>query len=150
MAVELLGLKFALRARLAPRGLGDAECRAVGRSVRLRAQALLLLACPSQVDDLAHRTSLGPSYFLRNASIETTLATSPPTFSGFSAFSALFAAASLVLLAGMLGLAAGIGTAVGSLFFTAASRTAGAGSAAMRGSSLNPNGTEGSLKPVIE
>src|SRR5271168_5551550 len=125
-------------------GLRPAEDDAVLSGCCLLALARLLLSRLAQIDDLA-QSRLG--HFFRNASIDTTLV----SLAGSAAFSAFWTD-----LAGAgwgAGFAdavfAGAGAGADSGFTAAADARLAAGSGT-RGSSLKPNGTDGSEKPVIE
>src|SRR5271169_3018054 len=125
-------------------GLRPAEDDAVLSGCCLLALARLLLSRVAQIDDLA-QSRLG--YFFRNASIDTTLA-SPAGSAGFSAFWPDFAGA------GPDGgfadaVFAGAGAGADSCISAVAGARPAASSVA-RGSRLKPNGTDGSVKPVIE
>src|SRR5271169_6085056 len=125
-------------------GLRPAEDNAVLSRDRLLAPARLLFSRKAQIDDLA-QADLG--YFFRKASIDTTLA-SPAGSAGFSARWPDFAGAGPDG-----GFADTVFVSAGAGADSCISAVAGARPAASsvaRGSSLKPNGTDGSVKPVIE
>src|SRR5271163_331462 len=128
-------------------GLRPAEDDSVLGRDGLLTLARLLLSHLAQVDDLAQA---GLGYFLRNASIDTTLASLAGS-AGFSAFSARWPDFAGAGPGGGFAGAVFAGAAGGAVsdFAVAAGARLAAGSD-MRGSSLKPNGTDGSVKPVIE
>src|SRR5271165_4511749 len=107
------------------------------------ALALFSLSRAAQIDDFAQASLC---YFLRKASIDTTFA-SPAGSAGFSARCADFAAAT-GWAGGFAG--AGFAGAGGDVCCLAVAGAGLAAGSATRGSSLKPNGTDGSVKPVIE
>ena len=119
-------------------GPRTAEDSAILSGFRLLAFALLRLSRSTQIDDLSHERA----YFFRKASIDTTFV-SPTGSVGFPASRADFGAEARSA-DGLTGVGL-VGVELRVPFSSAA-----ADASDTRGSSLNPNGTDGSVNPVIE
>jgi hypothetical protein len=147
MAFQRALRQLAFGARFALGRFADAMGDAIGRCGGFLLGAAALLAGAAEVDEDAQGGTR--IHFLRNASIETTFVASASR-----ARSVFLAAGSAALTAAAAPdfVVAGAAAAGASGLRAATRAGAGglAGSVTARGSSLKPNGTDGSLNPVIE